>query len=238
MNKFAKLISASVAGLALAMGGAMSAPLDAHAATANPVMARPGWKTNSIASMQRNLIKLQLLAPGNATGLYGPRTQAAVKAFEVKYKQPVTVVVSKKLYDLIAAKAAAYKPVVKQVRLDKRCLTGARVICAVKANRAVYYLNNGKIVKTFDARFGRPALPTRNGTFKVYWKDKNHYSTLYHVYMPYSMFFSGGEAVHYSVDFSQNGYGLGSHGCINIKDKPGIAWMFNQVKVGDKVVVY
>jgi lipoprotein-anchoring transpeptidase ErfK/SrfK len=56
--------------------------------------------------------------------------------------------------------------------------------------------------------------------------------------MPYAMFFSGGQAVHYSSDFAIRGYGGASHGCVNIRDRDGITHLFDQVRVGDTVVVY
>jgi lipoprotein-anchoring transpeptidase ErfK/SrfK len=56
--------------------------------------------------------------------------------------------------------------------------------------------------------------------------------------MPYSMFFSGGQAVHYSSDFAARGYAGASHGCVNVRDLAGIASLFGQVNLGDKVVVY
>jgi lipoprotein-anchoring transpeptidase ErfK/SrfK len=74
--------------------------------------------------------------------------------------------------------------------------------------------------------------------FKVFRKDKNHVSTLYHSPMPYSMFFSGGQAIHYSSDFKARGYNGASHGCVNMRDRNKIAWIFARVKIGDKVLVY
>jgi lipoprotein-anchoring transpeptidase ErfK/SrfK len=56
--------------------------------------------------------------------------------------------------------------------------------------------------------------------------------------MPYSMFFSGGQAVHYSADFRARGYNGCSHGCVNVRDKSKLAWIYDRVKVGDKVLVY
>jgi lipoprotein-anchoring transpeptidase ErfK/SrfK len=44
--------------------------------------------------------------------------------------------------------------------------------------------------------------------------------------------------VHYSSDFRARGYNGASHGCVNVRDKKKIAWVFARVKVGDKVVVY
>ena len=63
-------------------------------------------------------------------------------------------------------------------------------------------------------------------------------STIYDTSMPYAMFFSGGQAVHYSADFAARGYSGASHGCVNVRDKAKIAALFDQVKPGDKVVVY
>jgi lipoprotein-anchoring transpeptidase ErfK/SrfK len=52
------------------------------------------------------------------------------------------------------------------------------------------------------------------------------------------MFFSGGQAVHYSPDFAANGYNGASHGCVNVRDRAVVAWLFDQVRIGDKVIVY
>ena len=53
-----------------------------------------------------------------------------------------------------------------------------------------------------------------------------------------AMFFSGGQAVHYSPDFASVGYNGASHGCVNIRDYAGIKKLFDTVRVGDKVIVY
>jgi lipoprotein-anchoring transpeptidase ErfK/SrfK len=63
-------------------------------------------------------------------------------------------------------------------------------------------------------------------------------SSLYDTPMPFAMFFSGGQAVHYSADFAAVGYNGASHGCVNVRDYDAVAWLFDQVQVGDKVVVY
>jgi lipoprotein-anchoring transpeptidase ErfK/SrfK len=72
----------------------------------------------------------------------------------------------------------------------------------------------------------------------VNWKSRNHYSTIYNTPMPYAMFFSGGQAVHYSSDFARRGYIGCSHGCVNIRNKARIPWVFDRVRVGDRVIVY
>ena len=91
-----------------------------------------------------------------------------------------------------------------------------------------------------DARFGSTIndTPTREGLFHVYFMNADHLSQLYDSPMPYAMFFSGGQAVHYSSDFATVGYYGASHGCVNIRDYEGVKWLFSQVRVGDAVVVY
>ncbi len=121
--------------------------------------------------------------------------------------------------------------------IDKRCLTG-RVLCISKKDRKLRWMVNGEIKTTLDARFGKSSTPTRNGSRTVYWKSRNHVSSLYGSSMPFAMFFDGGQAVHYSADFARNGYSGASHGCVNIRDYNAIKKLFDTVRVGDKVVVY
>ncbi|HKN45965.1 MAG TPA: L,D-transpeptidase [Propionibacteriaceae bacterium] len=56
--------------------------------------------------------------------------------------------------------------------------------------------------------------------------------------MPYAMFFSGGQAVHYSADFAARGYRGASYGCVNVRDRSGIQSLYEQAQIGDKVIVY
>ncbi|QGF23977.1 L,D-transpeptidase family protein [Raineyella fluvialis] len=121
--------------------------------------------------------------------------------------------------------------------VDGRCLTG-RTMCASKNDRALRWMINGEIISTYDARFGCSTSPTDNGSFTVYWKSYDHTSTLYNTWMPRAMFYNGGEAVHYSPDFAARGYAGCSHGCVNLRDWEGINWLYGQVQIGDKVVVY
>ena len=39
-------------------------------------------------------------------------------------------------------------------------------------------------------------------------------------------------------DFRARGYNGCSHGCVNVRDKNKLAWIYNRMKVGDKVLVY
>ena len=136
------------------------------------------------------------------------------------------------------APASSTSRLIAKYKIDRRCVTKGRVLCINKKTRKLVYLVNGKPIQVMDVRFGAMKTPTRSGVFKVYRKSKNHVSSLYHSKMPYAMFFSGGQAVHYSSDFKARGYNGASHGCVNVRDKKKVAWVFSRVHVGDKVVVY
>jgi hypothetical protein len=124
-----------------------------------------------------------------------------------------------------------------QAPLDPRCRTG-RALCVDKTSSTVRWVVDGRVLRTMAVRFGASYSPTREGLFHVGWKSRDHVSRLYGSAMPYAMFFSGGQAVHYSSDFAARGYAGASHGCVNVRDLTGIRLLFDQVRVGDKVVIY
>ena len=131
--------------------------------------------------------------------------------------------------------ATVYVP--PTMTLDARCKTG-RVICISKAQNKLSWVVNGQIQFVLDARFGSSKLPTRNGSFKVTWKSRNHVSSIYGSAMPFSLFFDGGRAVHYSRSFYEFGWAGTSAGCVNTRDYEMTGKLFDLARVGDKVIVY
>ncbi|WP_156869442.1 L,D-transpeptidase [Sporichthya polymorpha] len=119
------------------------------------------------------------------------------------------------------------------------CNTGT-VICVNKSTRQLALVVNGRTAIVMSARFGSVSrgLPTREGLFRVYWKNRNHVSSLYGTAMPFAMFFSGGQAIHYSSDFARNGYNGASHGCINTRDYAATQALFNAAPTGTKVYIH
>jgi lipoprotein-anchoring transpeptidase ErfK/SrfK len=159
---------------------------------------------------------------------------------DVKKRLTVQVTASRRAFTDTAVTSAKTRKIPKRPKwVDPRCMTG-RVICidTNPKDRKVRWVVNGKVKMTFAARFGAQATPTRHGVYRVYLKSRNHTSTLYDSWMPFAMFYSGGQAVHYSPDFAARGYSGASHGCVNIRNKKGVAKLFDKVKVGTKVVVY
>ncbi|MFH8291591.1 L,D-transpeptidase family protein [Streptomyces sp. NPDC018059] len=207
------------------------------------VLMRQGDRSDQVRTLQARLRQIGWL-PANPSGLYGPLTVNAVKGFQVRRGLPATGATDAVTWQRLLAMtreptryelypAGGMPPAAP----DKRCLTG-RVLCLAKSSRTLTWMIDGRPVSTMDVRFGSQYTPTREGTFTVYWKARHHVSTLYHTSMPYAMFFSGGQAVHYSADFAVRGYAGGSHGCVNVRDEQKIANLFAQVRTGDRVVIY
>jgi lipoprotein-anchoring transpeptidase ErfK/SrfK len=121
--------------------------------------------------------------------------------------------------------------------LDSRCTTG-RAICVDKSTRTLRWVVDGSVRLTMDVRFGCQSSPTREGAFTVRAKVRDGYSHFYDTRMPFSLFFSGHQAVHYSDDFAARGYNGCSHGCVNVRSWDTLSQLFGEARVGDKVIVY
>nr|WP_228990294.1 L,D-transpeptidase family protein [Streptomyces sp. DH8] len=233
---------------------APSAPAAAPApATARPapepsaappprVLMRTGSESDRVRELQARLRQIGHFGR-NPTGYYGSVTADAVRSFQAKRGFATTGSTDEATWRRLLAMtrpptAAELRPPTERpvAAPDKRCLTG-RVLCISKKSRTLAWMIDGRVVSAMDVRFGSEYTPTREGVFEVFWKSRDHVSTLYDTPMPYALFFSGGQAVHYSADFAANGYGGASHGCVNVRDKKKVAALFDQVKNGDKVVV-
>ena len=183
---------------------------------------------------------------------YGSRTTEAVRGFQAKRGLDATGSLDERTWDKLVAmthrptsdklanvkpKPTTPKPEAASWDVDERCLTG-RVMCVSKTTRHLTWVVDGVPQYGFDVRFGSDELPTREGVFSVYKKKVDVISNLYHTPMPYSMFFSGGQAVHYSSNFARLGYSGASHGCVNVRNKPLLVQLYGEVRLGDKVVVH
>jgi hypothetical protein len=132
---------------------------------------------------------------------------------------------------------AAAAPVAGGSTIDPRCRVG-RVVCIDKSTRTLRWMIGGRVRLFMSARFGGSHGHTREGDFRIYWKDPKHVSRLTGEAMPWSMFFSRGEAIHYSPDFAENGYAGASSGCVDTRDYVDTKALFHATRAGDRVVVY
>ena len=170
---------------------------------------------------------------------YGRSTKAVIKQFQRKFFLPINGKLNKdtwKMLDKVGDNVG---------KLPKVCLKEKKTLCIDKTSKLLRYVRNGKIVQTLDVRFGVPGLDTPTGTYRVWYKDRYATSGINgpnvpRVPMPYALFFNHDIAVHYSSTFAASGYypGGGSHGCVNVADLKGVAWLFDEFPAGGLVHVY
>ncbi|MGH3348765.1 MAG: L,D-transpeptidase family protein [Nocardioides sp.] len=207
-----------------------------------PVLLSEGDSGDAVRDLQARLVQIEWLH-GDVTGSFDAATVEAVRGFQAKREIPVTGDIDRRTLDRLHAMTST--PTYEQKHniepepgaLDPRCTTG-RALCIDKSTNSLGWVVDGQVLETFEVRFGVAEMPTREGEFSVYRMSRDHVSSIYGSSMPFAMFFSGGQAVHYSPEFAAEGYAGGSHGCVNVRDYDAIAALFDQVRIGDKVIVY
>jgi peptidoglycan hydrolase-like protein with peptidoglycan-binding domain len=214
-----------------------------------PIYPKALWKNGSsgtnVRKVEARLVQLKLLEKRYLDNEFGTMTRSAVKKFQKSKGIPQLGYLDQNTWDQLVkvthepTQTELYPPVpvVNGKKLDARCATGV-ALCIDKTTRKLRYVVDGVVKMQLDVRFGAVKTATREGSFTVGWKSRNHVSKLYDSKMPYAMFFSGGQAVHYSSDFAARGYNGASHGCVNVRDLAKIKVLFDEVNVGDKVIVY
>ncbi|MGI5377549.1 L,D-transpeptidase family protein [Streptomyces sp. CA-251387] len=166
-------------------------------------------------------------------GEQSPADCRAIRAFQKKhrikpaigYAGPVTWATMQ----LVSAR--------KNPNAGKKCpVRGYRVAC-VDLDRQLTWVQDSKdvVFGPVPIRSGRQGYETRTGWHAVYWRHKNHKSSLYKSPMPYSQFFSGGQAFHgiYGNIFSPPG----SMGCVNLTLHDARR-LWRVLKKGDRVYAW
>ena len=185
---------------------------------------------------------------GAINGFYNDETKAAISTFRTSVGLPAAEVMDERTYNHLLPKTVlpAYNqlyeaPPVSTLTqdLDPRCMTG-RVMCISMDQKKMSLVNNGQIVFTREARFGMPGYETERGDFRVWFMKWDTVSTIFgeRTPMPYAVFYNRDAAVHFSDAFADTGYEGGSHGCSQTKDYQLAKWFYENIAVGDRVVVY
>ncbi|AEN11994.1 MULTISPECIES: L,D-transpeptidase family protein [unclassified Streptomyces] len=145
------------------------------------------------------------------------------------YAGPVTW---RTMKTITAQKAAGKNP-----NKAKKCPTNKGRIACVDLTRQLSWIQDGAKLRfgPVPVRTGRDGAETRTGAKKIYWRNIDHWSTLYDVRMPYAQFFDGGQAFH-SVTKSMYD-NPGSAGCVNMRPADAKSY-WNLLKNGDDVFVY
>ncbi|MBS0509451.1 MAG: peptidoglycan-binding protein [Proteobacteria bacterium] len=185
---------------------------------------------------------------GAIDGGYHPATQQAIAGFRAQVGLPASKVMDERTWARLIAQTRnpRYAQLFDQPpashmtqELDARCLTG-KVVCISWEQKKMSLVVDGRALFTREARFARPGWASDKGEFRIWFMNADTVSTIFgeRTPMPYAIFYDKNVAIHYSDDFDQVGYEGGSHGCSQLKDYQVAKWLYEQVKVGDKVVVY
>ncbi len=190
---------------------------------------KAGMEGQSVTTIQEQLNGVGKPAPVN--GVFDEQTRKAYKSFQDKFGYWPTGKVTQ-------SPALKLKKLYGNGKLPKICRTSNKVLCIDKTQLVLRQMTNGKQKLVTDVRFGSEQTPTRNGQFRVYSKIRYLISDLAGTPMPFSMFFSGGQAVHYSPGFHRDGYNGASLGCVNIRVYKDARSLYRTTSVGTPVYVY
>ncbi|MEU5160521.1 L,D-transpeptidase family protein [Streptomyces sp. NPDC020875] len=112
-----------------------------------------------------------------------------------------------------------------------------RVTCVDLDRQLLWVQKNKKVV--FDPvpiRTGRDSEETRLGWHTIYWRSRDHVSTIYDdAPMPYAQFFDGGQALHGRLGNLYDGGG--SAGCVNLR-LADAAGLWDLLAVDDSLYIW
>lgn len=204
-------------------------------------------QTGYMKELQHRLRQVGLYQ-GAIDGTFNDDTRKAIEAWRVRIGLPASEVMDERtwtflirrtrtpryaeLFDTPPASTGAQE-------LDPRCASG-KVVCISKQQRTMSYVVDGKVHFTRETRFSMPGWDSPEGEFRIWYMNSDTVSKIFgeRTPMPYAIFYDGNVAIHYSQDFADRGYEGGSHGCSQLNDYQTAKWLYEQLKVGDRVVVY
>jgi peptidoglycan hydrolase-like protein with peptidoglycan-binding domain len=157
----------------------------------------------SAGAVQQQLVALRYLPASAVTGRWDYRTSQALIAFQAWQGLVRDGAVGPQT---LAALATAKVPVPRVKR-------SGHEIEVYRALGVTLLVNNGRVVRAIHSSSGKPGFATPAGTYRVYLKAIRHWSTQYHVWLPYASFFNRGIAFHAYPDVPVY---PASHGCIRI----------------------
>ncbi|MDI9831750.1 L,D-transpeptidase family protein [Streptomyces sp. KAU_LT] len=166
-------------------------------------------------------------------GEQSPADCRAIRGFQVKHKiKPAIGFAGPVTWATMRLESARKNP-----NAAGKCPVRAYRVACVDLDRQIAWVQTGRkvVFQPVSVRSGRKGYGTRTGWHRIYWRHKNHVSTLYNSPMPYAQFFDGGQAFHgvYGSIFTE----VGSMGCVNMRlDDARALWKL--LRNGDRVYVW
>ena len=207
-----------------------------------PAILEAGNSGEQVRDLQARLVSIAWLF-GDVTGTYDAATVEAVRGFQEKRDIPVTGKVDQRTLDRLHA--MTYQPSYEQMHNitpepgrarpavpDRpRAVRGQVHELAALGDRRQGAEDARRAVRLRRAAHPRGRVHGLREVTRPRVEPVRHLDAARDVLLR-------GQAVHYSPDFAANGYSGASHGCVNVRDYDGISWLFDQVQIGDKVIVY
>ena len=170
---------------------------------------RDTYNVEHVYELQYRLKWAGLLS-ARPNGVFGPRTERAVKLFQKRRGFKQSGIVGYRMWRVLIQRTIQGKGGVPEV-----CETRGWHACYDRFRHQVNLYHNGRMHNSWLVRGGSYGRQTRLGDFKVNWRNIDHKSGLYDgAPMPYSQFFSGGQALHGSR-YMMDPFEGHSHGCVN-----------------------
>jgi hypothetical protein len=180
--------------------------------------------TDATRTLQEQLVALGYMAADGVDGRPGPQTSGAVLAFQKWQRLPRDGVAGPAT---LAALAKASRPTpIQQGGAGKR-------IEILLDRQLALAIDGGRVVRTIAISSGAPATATPPGSYKVFGRYDRWWSVPFRVWLPWSLQFVGGIALH---EYPQVPATPVSHGCVRqtIYDA---RWLFDFTPLGTPVTV-
>ncbi|MGH3356573.1 MAG: L,D-transpeptidase family protein [Nocardioidaceae bacterium] len=155
-------------------------------------------------------LKRERLYRFRPNGRYGTATRAGVRRFQRRHDLRVSGNANEATWRVLLKKSNKNRRTAR-----RRCSGPGWHICYDRRNHQVTLWRAGTLWNSWLVRGGSSSNKTRTGNFTVFRRERRHRSSLYGSPMPYSQFFSGGQAFHGSRAM-MNPYDGHSHGCVNM----------------------
>jgi N-acetylmuramoyl-L-alanine amidase len=140
-----------------------------------------------VASLQRRLIMLGYLQPGEVDGVFGDRTWHAVVALQGWERLPRDGVVGLQT-----------RRALRRARAPQPWLRLRRALEIDLTRQVLLVVEGGVVRRVVHASTGATASPTPVGAFEVIRRESTSWSPRYRTWLPYALYFHRGWAVHAS----------------------------------------
>jgi hypothetical protein len=173
-------------------------------------------RTACSSSTGRDQAKVEEYLRLPVDGKQSPSDCDAIQKFQKKENiQPANGYAGPVTYRASYAKFAAHHP--GRLLVDRHCPSSRRRVACLDLTRQIMWVRQGGrvVFPAVPIRTGMRGYATRRGSFSVQRRIRNEWSRLYRQPMPFSQYFSGGQAMHgtYKNIYSPPG----SYGCVNLR---------------------